>query len=679
MDSPRGLVLVVDDSRGMRDTLSELLRPFWRVEVAGDAETALGVAQRHRPDLVLVDLMLPGIDGIEFMRALKVDPAMAEVAVVILSGRAGSDEVVAGLEAGADDFLQKPFTPAELIARVRTHMTVAQARVELSERAALLHAQIQSAPMGVLAVSPQRRILAVNRRFEELWSMPPGSLEVGGESPALGAHTLSQVVDSNAFEAAIRFGHDHPDQTQELEVPLHDGRVIQGVSSPIIGEDGAYRGRIWFLTDDTERRTAEKLREELLERLQEAQRSQAFLLSAAQVLARATGYEETLHNLAAVAVPTLGDICLIDVVDEEQGLRRVAGHHVDPERQALVDKLGELYAPDREGPHPAAEVFRTGRSTWSDEMSEEFLRRTCRDEEHFRIVKELGFTSFMTIPLADRGEILGAITLLSAGSSRRLGPEDLALAEALAGQVAAVVGKARRYEQEHLASHTLQSSLLPSALPRIPGLAVAVRYLPGSRGAEVGGDWYDVVVHPSGATVLAVGDVAGHDIGAAAAMGVVRAGLRALVRHAEDPAALLELLQFSWDDLGVDRIATLIVAFVDVKTGAFSVGSAGHPPPLVVGSGHRVEFLPVVPATPLGGPPLPVEIFHGRLDPGDLILLYTDGVIESRQSTLVEGMEQLAELAREAPTEPERFCSQLLAHLGGVSTDDLVLLAAARR
>lgn len=556
-----GLVLVVDDSLGMRETLSEMLRPYWKVEVAADVPSALAKAREARPDLVLVDLVMPGSSGLDFLRALRADPATASAGVVMLSGRAGPEDVVAGLEAGADGYLAKPFTAAELIARVRTHMNFAQARGELEQR-------------------------------------------------------VSMMAD-------------------------------------------------------------------LLERLQVAQRSQAFLLSAAQVLARATGYEETLRNLAAVAVPTLGDVCLIDVVDEEQGLRRVAARHMDPERQPLVDLLGELYPPDVEGEHPAAQVLREPASISSEHVEDAFLRRTSRDEEHFRLVKELGFTSFMTVPLADRGQVLGAMTLVSAGSGRRFGAEDLSLAEALAGQVAAVVAKARRYEEEHAAAHTLQSSLLPADLPEIPGLAVAVRYLPGSRGAEVGGDWYDVVAHPSGATVLAVGDVAGHDIGAAAAMGAVRAGLRALVRHAEEPASLLELLQFSWDDLGVERMATLVVVFIDGATGAYSVGSAGHPPPLVISGGGRADFLPLEATTPLGAPPLPVRVFQGELGAADLMLLYTDGLIETRDASLEAGMADLARVGLEsrppAPGQPGQFCSRVLSRLGRVRSDDVALLAAARR
>ena len=671
---------MVDDSQGMRETLVAVLEPFWPVRSVGTADAALKAVAEELPALVLADLVLPGTSGMDLLRALRADPVTANIPVVILSGHGQPETVVEGLEAGADDFLSKPFTPMELMARVRAHMKTAQAQAELRERAALFQAQIESAPQAVLAVGSDRRVLAVSRRFEELWGLPPGSIRAGDPSPALSSPSLSQVVDPVAFEEAIRWGHEHPDEEQRLEVPLVDGRIIEGIAGPIITPDGSYRGRIWFLSDDTERRQAEATRMELLEHLQVAQSSQAFLLSAAQALATSRTYAETLANLADVAVPTLGDICLIDVKDNEgPGLRRMTSRHADPNLQPLVDQLGRDYPPDPEGSHPAIQVLASGESVWSETMSDEFLRETSRDEEHFRITKELGFESFMTVPLADRGEIHGAMTLISAGSGRRFGPRDLTLAEDLARQVAAVVGKARQYEQEHLTAHTLQSTLLPNVLPAAPGLTVAVRYLPSTTGAEVGGDWYDLVRHPSGASVLAVGDVAGHDMGAAATMGAVRSGLRALMRHADDPASLVELLQFSWDDLVVERMATLVVVFVDGETGEYSVASAGHPPPLVVPAVGRPSFVELDPAPPLGCLPGPVVATRGQLEPGDLILLYTDGLIETREDTLDRGFEHLIGVAGHVGTQPERLCSRILAGLNRERTDDIALLAATRR
>jgi serine phosphatase RsbU (regulator of sigma subunit) len=175
-----------------------------------------------------------------------------------------------------------------------------------------------------------------------------------------------------------------------------------------------------------------------------------------------------------------------------------------------------------------------------------------------------------------------------------------------------------------------------------------------------------------------VGDVAGHDMGAAATMGAARSGLRALMRHADDPASLVELLQFSWDDLVVESMATLVVVFVDGETGEYSVASAGHPPPLIVPAVGRPWFVDVDPTAALGCPPCAVSAVRGQLEPGDLILLYTDGLIETREETLDAGLEHLIEVAGDVGTDPERLCTRILAGLNRERTDDIALLAATR-
>jgi serine/threonine-protein kinase RsbW len=444
-----------------------------------------------------------------------------------------------------------------------------------------------------------------------------------------------------------------------------------------VDESGTYHGRIWFLSDDTERRRAEAERSELLQRLQRSQRSQAFLLDASRVLAGAEGYAETLERLAAVAVPTLGDICLIDVVGEDGSPRHMAARHADPRRQPLVDVLRRRFPPDPAGMHPSVDVTLSRRSRWSAEMSDDFLRATCRDAEHFALVKRLGFTSYMTVPLVAGDEVLGTVTLVSAGSGRRFGPEDLALTEDLADRVAQVVAKARRYDEEHRVAHTLQESLLPAGLPDVSGLVLARRYEAGPRLAEVGGDWFDVVTLGNGAVRVAVGDVEGHDVAAAAAMGQLRSACRALTEHAASPAELVAELGRSWDHLGIERIATLVVAQVDVADGVVEVASAGHPPPLVV-SGTTSWFLPMEPGPPLGAPSGAARSWRGRLDPDVTLLLYTDGLIEERGEVLDQGLARLAELAT-GITDPERLCDHVLAHAPQTRDDDIALLALAIR
>ena len=191
--------------------------------------------------------------------------------------------------------------------------------------------------------------------------------------------------------------------------------------------------------------------------------------------------------------------------------------------------------------------------------------------------------------------------MVSAGSGRRFGPADLQLTEELAGRVALVVAKARRYERELRTSHTLQASLLPASLPRVAGLALAVRYLPGTRGAEVGGDFYDAVCCSNGSLSMVVGDVSGHDVKAAATMGQLRTAYRALVRRSDGPVGMVGALQGSWDDLGTDRIATALFGEIDTGDGRLRLASAGHLPPCLV-TGEGVASCRLDALAPLGMP-----------------------------------------------------------------------------
>ena len=139
----------------------------------------------------------------------------------------------------------------------------------------------------------------------------------------------------------------------------------------------------------------------------------AFLANAAKAMAEAPGFQDALDRLATLALAVLGDLCLIDVLDDNESLQRMVARHRDPARQHLVDELHNRYPPDSEGSHPAAGVVRTGRPRWSGHMSDDFLRSTTYDDEHFRLTQALEFRSYLTVPLADDDEVIGTITFVS--------------------------------------------------------------------------------------------------------------------------------------------------------------------------------------------------------------------------------------------------------------------------
>jgi PAS domain S-box-containing protein len=542
-----------------------------------------------------------------------------------------------------------------------------------------LQASIEAAPDGVLAVSPERRVLAINRRFHELWGLTPGSVAVGDRSPLTLSHCLSRMVDSNELRAAI--ADNAGDQTAqfEIDIPLVDGSALIATARPLTDDAANYLGRVWYMHDDTARRAAAQSNEELLERLRAAQRSQSFLLLASDVLARASSYVETVGRLAAVAVPALGDLCFIDVLQDDGQLVRMAARHADPAKRELVAELQRNYAPVLHSPHPSAAAIDTGESRWASDMSEAYLRATTRDARHFDIVSSLGFTSYMAVPLVAQDKVLGCVTIVSAGSGRRFGPEDLALTERLAERVAQVVVRARRYDREHLASHALQSSLLPPDPPQIAGLRTTARYLPGTVDVEVGGDFYDLVLLPSGAAALAIGDVVGHDLIAAATMGQLRSAFRALIASTDGPDHLISEIKESWSVLGLPRLATALFARLDIATGELRIASAGHPRPLLI-TDELATYLDV-PASPLlGAPGGSAGEWIGTMPRGSTLLLYTDGLVEHRHQDIDIGLERLRAVAAEVGAhDPERLCNAAVdAMVGDDRGDDVAMLAVTR-
>jgi serine/threonine-protein kinase RsbW len=539
-----------------------------------------------------------------------------------------------------------------------------------------LQAIVEASPDAVLAVSPDRRILAVNHRFQQMWLLPDALVQIGGISPALTPEQRSLISDIDAFEAAMQWGHDHPGEPQTLEVHLTDGRIIEGYADGIVDDDGSYLGRVWYMHDSTARRAGEQERAALTELLEAAERSQRFLLQAADALARTTGFSDTLLALAEVAVPTLGDLCLIDVADDSGGVARMAAVHADPDRRALADRL-RSWPPDPAGSHPSVVVMRERRSRWSTEMPHDFLAATTRGSEHLEVLAALEFRSYMAVPLIASDRVLGAATFVSSGSQRVFGVEDLRLAEDLARRMALVVDKERRYDREREASHLLQSSLLPQHELAVPGIEVAVRYLAGTRDAEVGGDFWDYAELASGEVALVVGDVAGHDMIAAAQMAQLRSVCRAL--QTDGPGELLDAIQGTWEHLGLDRLATAVFARLDPASGRLRLASAGHPPPVVVEPGN-VHVIPVEPVPPLGAPAIAAIEWEGVLAPDAAIVFYTDGLVESNERDVDEGMRALVEACRQiGPADPQRLADEILTSLTTPDRSDDVAVLVVRR
>ena len=241
--------------------------------------------------------------------------------------------------------------------------------------------------------------------------------------------------------------------------------------------------------------------------------------------------------------------------------------------------------------------------------------------------------------------------------------------EAVAAERASV------YLHEHEIAETLQRSLLPDRLPELKGLTLAARYLPGSAGIDVGGDWYDIFPMAIGRVGLVVGDVIGRGLKAAAAMGQLRIALRAYALDADDPAAVLARLSGLLEDLSDVEMATVFFGIVDYGHQSFRFASAGHPAPLLLKPNGEAVFLEGGRRPPLGVPMKGERSARADLEPGCTLILYSDGLVERRDQSIDEGMEQLRRLVSESNRDLESLCNRIIEILAGNPTDDVALLA----
>jgi serine phosphatase RsbU (regulator of sigma subunit) len=285
--------------------------------------------------------------------------------------------------------------------------------------------------------------------------------------------------------------------------------------------------------------------------------------------------------------------------------------------------------------------------------------------------------AWVGLPLLAAGMPLGALRF-SFGKPRTILEEERVFLEALAGQCALAVERAQMYEKEHTAAVTLQRSLLPGELPSVRGLALDARYLP--RSTDVGGDWYDVFRLPDRRLAVAVGDVMGKGLLAAAGMGRVRNALRALALTDPRPAAVLAGLDrlFAATELE-DYVTTVTYLVIDPETGEGQAGNAGHPPTLLLTPGA----LPVLDSTEAGTPlgwASPRRQHAFRLPPGSTAVFYSDGLVENRQRGLDSGLDELVRTAAAAPQDllgaPGRLLQYLLDNMlaGHEQDDDVTVL-----
>jgi PAS domain S-box-containing protein len=488
---------------------------------------------------------------------------------------------------------------------------------------------------------------------------------------------LQEVVAKSDLVRTGRFRLSHQDGSW---------RWIEATLSNLLGElsVGAVLATLRDITDLKREEEAQRKISESVEisrsRAAVAEERYKFLLQASTMLSSALDSTSALDVLAQAAVPALADLCMVDMVNEEGDLERIAVHG-DEGAKEIVDRLHD-WPPDPKSGHPAITVLRSGEPELVPEASDELLRALSPDEACYKVLKASGLNSCLCVPIVARSW-LGTLTLLARSSSgRRYGEPGLALAQDLARRAALALDNARLFEASNQLALTLQKSLLPSAIPRIAGAEVAARYHAAGEGNQVGGDFYDLFEAGDSGWAAVIGDVCGKGAEAAALTALARHTIRAAKMQLRKPRRILAFLnQVVIQSRHGERFMTVAYCRLRLSGNGMKVtiGRAGHPAPLVLRRDGTVkaEGRPGSLIGVLIHPDLSDRVLE--LGPGDSLILYTDGVTEARgadgrfgQARLIALLKQCTALDAEAIAS--RIEQEVLRFQVGKLRDDMALM-----
>ena len=608
-------VLVAEDNLDLRRFVAKLLEPHYRVLLAGDGRSALEQARVDHPDLVLTDVMMPVLDGFELLTALRTDPATAAIPVILLSARAGEEATGEGLAAGADDYLVKPFSSADLLARIRSNLTLARLRTQESAWRSALISAMQD---GMSVADSDGTIVEVNDAFADIVGYGAKDLPCAPPYPWW-PDPVQEPADfalvNTAFAAALA-GRDgrwvlpmrHGSDRRRLWLSITSGAVT--------GPGGTVQARVTTVRDVT----AEHL---------SAHRDAAV----ARLTGRLAGASDSHGVLRA-------------------GLAELATNW--PVHHAMVVNW------DLDG---QGSLIGTGTS-WAA-LPPATRAAITRIRTTGRTHRQVGDRSVNRPTVAGAPILFGSqtsVVWLELEPGRPFRDEDTALLSDLAGHLGQALTRARLFDEQRAVSLTLQRAILgPTVLPA----GFAVRYEPAVSHLAVGGDWYDIVELGGDRIGVAVGDCVGSGLASAAVMGQLRTACRTLLLENHTASQVLSAM---------DRVAALIpgasfttvfCAILDRGTGAVCYSCAGHLPAIVASADGGTKLLDDARGVPLATTNVARPEAGTMLAPGDTVLLYTDGLVERRRCSLDDGIDRAREILADthhlAPAAiAERLAEQLV-------------------
>jgi PAS domain S-box-containing protein len=405
-----------------------------------------------------------------------------------------------------------------------------------------------------------------------------------------------------------------------------------------------------------------------------------FLARAGTVLASSLDYQQTLRNVAGLAVPQIADWCGVDLFDEDGRREPVAVAHVDPARLEMASKL-RAYEPEELDPDQGiGRVRRTGEAALYEEISDEMLIGAAVDEEHLRLLRAVGMRAVLIVPMTARGRAIGTLTLVSAESGRAFDESDVEFAGQIAARAALAVENARLYSERSEIARTLQNSLLPEALPELPDWEIAALYRPAGQHSEVGGDFYDFW-DADGDWLMMIGDVTGKGVRAAAVTSLVRHAAWTASEFDPRPAHLLERINAALRRRPALSVCTALC--LRIRGSQATVASGGHPLLWRLGEGGVEEVGRH--GTLLGAfarVQWPEQSFQMR--PGETLVAITDGVTDTlgpddERFGSARLCELLMNVRRESPAAiRERVIAALEQFQVGAQADDTALVVMRR-
>jgi PAS domain S-box-containing protein len=640
-------ILLVDDRADNLVAMEAVLAPLaCEVVKASSGEEALKALLKDDFAVILLDVQMPGLDGFETARLIKARERTRWVPIIFVTAISTEPpNIHVGYAAGAVDYLFKPYDPEVLRAKVGVFIELHATSRALAESESLWRSIFENAPIGMARIDTGGRIVQANRALGTLLGQPAGALrerpldslvaeDIRGDDGERREALTAGALDGYSAELALlgAGGERIPcacsfsavargeDEEPALMVHVHDLR----------DRHRAEAERVALVRAKAKRAQAEQL----TQRLSAVQRiTDAALGSLA--------FDELISELLTRISDVLGIDTAAILLHADDGMASVH-QTADGVAGPMQERTWRLPADGF-----AAEVLAASGPVTSDGPAHGHPLGSA-------------VSSLMGVPLLADGQAIGA---LHVGSlfPRRFSLDDATILSLAAERAALAIQRMRLFEREHLIARQLQRSLLPEALPRLPGVQTAARYLPGGAGTEVGGDWYDAVALPSGKLLLVVGDVAGRGIGAASTMGQLRSAVRSYALLESDPAALLRRLnqfQFSmaWDDM-----ATVLLCVIDPSSASVQYAAAGHPPPLVVDPRGGASYLVGGRGVPLGALERPpYETATADLEPGSALLVYTDGLIEQRGEHPDEGLERLRAAALAGPEDLGALCDHVV-------------------